>query len=134
VLKTKQKVLRELGPRESSTRANAPKTKTQRRLDKVSKANVEVMALLETKTPLAFPGMQDATPNLGSYFHHDRQKPAEALQILAASYNCSCAEPHIAGLRCVCSKCNPKFVETEPKSGNWDFEVAFYSSGVTGKG
>jgi len=108
----------------------------QRRVDKVSRANIQLSALLELRTPLPFPDTQHSPSSTHSWYHHDGEKPAEALKAIIAALGCSCSKSHIAGLRCACSRCNPGFAEPEPKPDDWDFEVALCQpdSQVAGQG
>lgn len=97
----------------------------QRRVDKVSRANAQLSALLELRTPLPFPDTRHSPSSAHSWYHDDGDKPAEALKAIIAAFRCSCSKSHIAGLRCTCSGCNPGFAEPEPITGAyWDFEVA----------
>lgn len=96
----------------------------QRRVDKVSRANAHLSALLELTTPLPFPDTRHSPSGTHSWYHHDGDKPAEALKAIIAALDCGCSESHVAGLRCACSRCNPGFAEPEPKPDDWSFEVA----------
>lgn len=96
----------------------------QRRVDKVSRTNVRLSALLELRTPLPFQDTQHSPSSTDSWYHHDGDKPAGALEAIVAAFRCSCSKSHIAGLRCACSRCNPGFAEPEPMPDSWDFEVA----------
>ncbi|KAK0711892.1 hypothetical protein B0H67DRAFT_302600 [Lasiosphaeris hirsuta] len=125
-------LLDKLGPREPSARSNAPKTALQKRLDRLSKLNMDLATYLlaSQAVPLSFPGQPELATNVQSFFHHDRKKPAEAIQAITTAHNlkCDCQGPHLAGIRCACSKCNPGFEEPEPRTDEWAFEVAFQSA------
>ncbi|KAK1835682.1 hypothetical protein QBC39DRAFT_368185 [Podospora conica] len=118
-------VLRALQLETPSSKAHIPKSKMQRRVDKVSRANVHMTVLLESRSPLSFPDAHHSPSTTQAWYHHDDKRPAEALKAIIAAYRCSCSKSHVAGLRCACSRCNPGFAEAEPKPDDWDFEVAF---------
>ncbi|KAK3357864.1 hypothetical protein B0T25DRAFT_567120 [Lasiosphaeria hispida] len=122
--------LDKLGPRESNARSNVPKTALQKRLDRLSSLNMDLATYLlaSQAVPLSYPGQPELATNIQSFFHHDRKKPAEAFKAISTAYQCGCQGPHLAGLRCVCSKCNPGFEEPEPRTDDWAFEVAFHSA------
>lgn len=111
-----------------STFVTAGRTRIQRRLRLVSKANTELLCcLLESPAPLAsptWPELQVGAETI-SLLHHNPHQAVKAVQDMGELYGCECHEGYIAGLCCICSRCNPKFGQLKSTTDEWKLQFAF---------